>query len=413
MTNSKPITACQVCGAPDLKSVLFVGYLPPVNTMSKVGTVPVEELAFPLEMMRCDSCELVQIGLDVDQNILFPPSYPYRSGSTKILRTNFANLAEEATAKLSLKRGDLVVDIGSNDGTLLSNFKAKGNEVLGIEPSEAANDANKAGIRTQMSFFSAETASKARKEYGPAKLVTAANVFAHITDVHAIVDGIVEFLDDDGVFISENHYLAGLVETLQYDTLYHEHLRYYHVNAMVPMFAKHGLEIFHVTKIPTHGGSIRVYTGRKGQHPIDPSVAAIIQEEKDVGICDGSALKTFRQRVIQSKVDLYAMLSDIKRKGQKVYGIGAPSRASTLIKYVGLDDGLLDCVLEIASSPKANKYMPGTRIPVLDEQKLFDDQPEYALLLSWHISDELQNNLRKKGFKGKFLLPLPEPHVID
>src|SRR5471030_2862549 len=292
MTSSKPISVCQVCGGKNLKSVLFVGYLPPVNTMPVVGTVPVEELAFPLEMMRCPDCELVQIGLDVDQNILFPPSYPYRSGSTKILRTNFANLAEEASAKLGLTAGDLVVDIGSNDGTLLSNFDAKGFEVLGIEPSEAANDANKAGIRTQMSFFSAETAAKARKEFGPARLITAANVFAHITDVHAIIDGIVEFLDDDGVFISENHYLAGLVETLQYDTLYHEHLRYYHVNAMVPMFAKHGLEIFHVTKIPTHGGSIRVYTGRKGQHPIDLSVAAIIKEEKDAGICDGSALKT-------------------------------------------------------------------------------------------------------------------------
>jgi hypothetical protein len=410
MTSSKPITACQVCGASPLTSVLFVGYLPPVNTMPVVGTVPVEELAFPLEMMRCGGCELVQIGLDVDQNILFPPSYPYRSGSTKILRTNFANLAEEATAKLGLKPGDLVVDIGSNDGTLLSNFKA---EVLGIEPSEAANDANEAGIRTQMSFFSQATATKARKAFGAAKLITAANVFAHITDVHAIIGSIVEFLDDDGVFISENHYLAGLVETLQYDTLYHEHLRYYHVNAMVPMFAKHGLEIFHVTKIPTHGGSIRVYTGRKGQHLVDPSVAAIIKEETDAGICDGSALETFRKRVVQSKVDLYAVLADIKRKGQKVYGIGAPSRASTLIKYVGLDDGLLDCVLEIASSPKVNKYMPGTRIPVLDEQKLFDDQPDYALLLSWHISDELRSNLRKKGFKGKFLLPLPEPHVID
>lgn len=413
MSSSQPITSCQVCGSSDLKSVLFVGYIPPVNTMPAVGSVPVEELAFPLEMMRCPKCELVQIGLDVDQNILFPPSYPYRSGSTKILRINFANLAEEATARLGLKQGDLVVDIGSNDGTLLSNFKAKGYEVLGIEPSEAANDANKAGIRTQMSFFSREIAAKARKEYGAAKLITAANVFAHITDVHAIIEGIVEFLADDGVFISENHYLAGLVETLQYDTLYHEHLRYYHVNAMAPMFARHGLEIFHVTKIPTHGGSIRVYAGRKGQHKIDPSVAAIIKEETDAGICNGTALETFRKRVVQSKVDLYAVLADIKRRGQRVYGIGAPSRASTLINYVGLDDGLLDCVLEIASSPKVGKYIPGTRIPVLDEQKLFDDQPDYALLLSWHISEELRNNLRKKGFKGKFLLPLPEPHIVD
>jgi hypothetical protein len=139
-----------------------------------------------------------------------------------------------------------------------------------------------------------------------------------------------------------------------------------------------------VQRIPTHGGSIRVYSAFKGQQTVRPSVAQAVKAEEIAGLLDGSALKSFRRRVVQSKLDLYRLLADIKRRGERIYGIGAPSRASTLINYVGLDDGVLDCVMEIASSPKVGKYIPGTRIPVLDEQKLFDDQPEYALLLSWH-----------------------------
>jgi len=411
--SSRPISACQACEHAPLQSILFLGYIPPVNTMPPIGAVAEEENSYPLEMLRCPACELVQIGLDVDQTVLFPPSYPYRSGSTKILRANFAELCEESSKVLGLGRDDLVVDIGSNDGTLLSNFRNAGHQVLGIEPSEAATDANAAGIRTLMTYFSWATAEKCRTEYGAGKLITAANVFAHITDVHSIIDGIVSLLADDGAFISENHYLLSLVETLQYDTIYHEHLRYYHIGALKPLLERHGLEIFRVKKIPTHGGSIRVYSGRKGRRQIEPSVAATIEEEAAKGIRDGSALMTFRQRVVQSKVDLYALFCEIKRKNHRIYGIGAPSRASTLINYVGLDDGLLDCVLEIAASSKLGKYIPGTRIQVLDEAKLFVDQPEYALLLSWHITDELVTNLRRKGYKGRFIVPLPEPHIVD
>ena len=411
--SSRPITHCQSCGADGLDSVLFVGYVPPVNTMPPIGRASEEQAAYPLEMLRCRRCELVQIGLEVDPAVLFPPSYPYRSGSTRILRDNFADLAAESGPLLGLKPGELVVDIGSNDGTLLGNFLGRGQQVLGIEPSNAAADANARGIRTTQAFFGPESARRARAEHGPARLVTAANVFAHIGDVHQVIEGIKLLLAEDGAFVSENHYLLDLVETVQYDTIYHEHLRYYHVGALAQLLAGHGLEIFHVKRIPTHGGSIRVYAARAGARRPEPSVAEILALEGRKGIRDGSALADFRRRVLQSKTDLYALFGDIKRRGGRIYGIGAPSRASTLINYVGIDDGLVEAVMEIATSPKLGKYIPGTRIPVLDETKLFADQPEYALLLSWHVGAELIEALRRKGYRGRFIMPLPEPRIID
>jgi len=410
---SRPILACQNCGGKHLESVLFLGYIPPVNTMPEIGSVAVEESAYPLELVRCKDCQLGQINLEVDPEVLFPYSYPYLSGTTRILRSNFADLQAEASPYVGLKSDDLVVDIGSNDGSLLINFKEAGYRVLGIDPSRAGEVARERGVETLTAYFGADTAKQVRKSHGAAKLVTAANVFAHIGKLHELVDGVLEILAEDGVFVSESHYLLDLVETLQYDTIYHEHLRYYHLTSLQALLAGHGLEVVRVKRIPTHGGSIRVYAARKGKMQVDASVTERLAHEKSFGLTDGSALRSFRQRVVQSKIDLYGLLGDLKRKGAHIYGIGAPSRASTLVNYIGLDDGILDYVLETSNSHKLGKYMPGTRIPVVDEARLFDDQPEYALLLSWHIAEELIANLRKKGFKGKFIVPLPEPRIVE
>jgi len=411
-SSSQPIESCQICGKGSLIPKLFVGYIPPVNTMPDVGSVPEEQPAFPLELVRCSSCGHVQIGLEVDADVLFPYSYPYLSGTTRILRENFANLYQETRTVIDLSADDLVIDIGSNDGSLLTNFYEGGHRVLGVEPSKAGEVARDRGVNTLTAYFGLDTAKTVLAEHGKAKVMTAANVFAHITNPHNVIEAIIELLDEDGVFISESHYLGDLLETVQYDTIYHEHLRYYHLGSLVTLFEQHGFEVFKVTRIPTHGGSIRVYTARKGQREIDPSVTELLAEEEAKGVIDGSALDSFRDRVIQSKLDLHALIAPIKKSGGKIYGIGAPSRASTLINYVGLDDGLIDCVLEVSTSHKLNKYIPGTRIPVLDEQKLYDDQPEYALLLSWHIADDLIAILRKNGFKGKFIVPLPEPKIL-
>ena len=410
---STPVTQCQICGAASLQPVLFLGYIPPVNTMPEIGSVAVEQPAYPLEIVRCGGCGHVQIGLVVAPEVLFPYSYPYLSGTTRILRENFADLFAESRALMGLERGDFVVDIGSNDGTLLKNFLDGGCTVLGIEPSQAGEVARKQGVDTLTAYFDRAVADKVRAERRPARMVTAANVFAHIAAPHAVVEAIGALLAPDGVFVNESHYLLPLVETLQYDTIYHEHLRYYHLGAMARLLSAHDLEIFHVKPIPTHGGSLRSYAARMGTRPVQPSVAAQLAAEDAAGITDGSALTTFTRRVVQSKLDLYGLLAPIRAQGERVYGIGAPSRASTLINYVGLDDGILDCVLEVSSSHKLGRYIPGTRIPVLDEKKLFEDQPEYALLLSWHIADELMPILRRKGFKGRFIVPLPEPRVVD
>jgi SAM-dependent methyltransferase len=411
-TTSQPITRCQACGAEQLESVMFLGYIPPVNTMPALGLPPVEQPAYPLEFLRCPSCTLVQIGLEVDADVLFPHSYPYLSGTTAVLRRNFADLYAEASTMLGFGPEDLVIDIGSNDGTLLANFHEGGHRVLGVEPSQAADVARANGIDTLTAYFGPETAADIRQQHGPASLITAANVFAHIGDVHAVIEGILALLDEDGVFVSESHYLLDLVDTLQYDTIYHEHLRYYSLVSLQNLLTSHGLEIFHVKRIPTHGGSIRVYAARKGQRAVQDSVAIRLDDELNCGLTDGAALGAFRDRVVLSKAELHAVLAPLKRDGARIYGIGAPSRASTLVNYTGLDDGLIDCVMEVTGSHKLERYMPGTRIPVLDEGKLYEDQPEYALLLSWHIADELMPILRRKGFKGRFIVPLPEPRIV-
>jgi len=409
---SKPIKGCQICGHRSLKSIIFLGYVPPVNTMPLIGSVPVEEPAYPLELLRCPKCALVQIGLEVNPSLLFPPEYPYLSGSTRILRENFADLCREATGLLGLQSDDLIMDIGSNDGTLLSNFKNAGHPVLGVEPSRAALVARKNGIRSLMNFFDASLARRIKKTVGAPKLITAANVFAHIGDIHSVVKGIAGLIGTEGVFVSENHYLLGLVETVQYDTIYHEHLRYYSLRSLSHLLESHGLEIFHVKRIPTHGGSIRVYSARKGTRVRTGAVKELLALEKKAGLDSGKAFEIFRMNVIQSKIELLALLATLKAKGADIYGIGAPSRASTLITYTGIDDGLVSTVVEVAGSNKIGKYMPGTRIPVLDEALLYKNQPPYALLLSWHIARELVANLKKRGYRGKFICPLPRPVIL-
>lgn len=408
--SSVVVERCQICDSPGLEPILFLGYLPPVNKMRGIGEMPKEENSYPAQLLYCAKCHLVQLGLIVDAGILFPSEYPYTSSTTKILRENFAQLYKECTGLIDLKSSDLVVDIGSNDGNLLSNFKGRHN-VLGVTPEEIGKLAIERGIPTIIDYFTKDVVENILTKSGQAKVVTATNVFAHIEDINEIVECILRLLSKDGVFISESHYLLPLIETLQYDTIYHEHLRYYSLHSLQYLLKAHGLEIFHAKRIPTHGGSIRVYAARKGQYKVMETVAALLREEAPVVLSKESLMK-FRDKVVLSKLELNSLLKDIKKKGERIYGISAPSRASTLINYTGIDDGILDCVLEIKGSYKIGKYMPGTLIPILEESSLFKDQPEYALLLSWHIADELMPKLREKGFKGKYIVPLPSPRII-
>jgi hypothetical protein len=408
--SSVVVEQCQVCGEPDLQTILFLGYLPPVNQMHPTDQRPHEQPSYPAELLYCPRCQLVQLGLIVDPHVLFPPEYPYTSSTTKILRDNFAELYQECKTIISLGPEDLIVDIGSNDGNLLSNFKDN-HRVLGITPEEIGNIAIKRGIPTILAYFTEEVALSIRSEHGLAKIITATNVFAHIEDVNEVLVSILKFLSLDGVFISESHYLMSLIETLQYDTIYHEHLRYYSLGSLQYLLNKHGLEIIQAKRIPTHGGSIRVYAARSGVYPVRSTVGALLREEEVFGL-NTTKLQQFKRRVTLSKLQLHALLLDIKKRRERIYGISAPSRGSTLINYVGLDEAILDYVLEIKGSHKIGKYMPGTLIPVAEESILYEEQPEYALLLSWHIADELIPKISQKGFKGKFIVPLPVPKVV-
>jgi len=397
------IESCQVCDSPDLEEIISLGHLPQVNVMQTIGEELQEDVFFPAELLLCKKCSLVQLSHIVDPEIIFPPSYAYTSRTTRILKDNFKNLAEESEKLLGLTKSDLVVDIGSNDGTLLSNFTKF--RVQGVEPTDIAKYANENGIPTIQSFFNHETAKKIVADQGHAKLVTAANVFAHIENVHSIIDGIKALIDDKGVFINESHYLVGLIETNQYDTIYHEHLRYYSLTSLKYLLEMHGLQIFYAKLIPTHGGSIRVYAANKGQFKVSESVTQILDAESKYLTKEN--FEKFKKNVVQSKFGLYSTMHDL---GGTIGAIGAPSRASTLINYIGLNEDIIKFVLEAPGSNKIGKYSPGTKIPILGETPELLSSVDNLLLLSWHIADEIKPKLREKGFKGKFIIPLPYSH---
>ena len=405
---SKTVTKCQISNSKNLESIIFLGFLPPVNTLRKIGTTLDEEISFPAELLYCKKSKLAQLGCIVDKNILFPYSYPYTSSTTKILRENFADLYKDTKKIINLKKKDLVIDIGSNDGNLLSNFKDH-HKVLGITPEKIGKLAIKKGIPTIIDYFDDKTVKKILKKNGKAKIITATNVFAHIDDINNLVKNILKILDSDGIFISESHYLLPLIKTVQYDTIYHEHLRYYSVQSLNYLFKKYNLEIINTKEISTHGGSIRVYASRKGKYKVSKNVKLQLQKENKN--LNKKSFNKFKRNVVNSKIKLFDIINKLKKNNNSIFGVGAPSRASTLINYVGLDQDIIDCVLEIEGSYKIGNYIPGTKIPILNENILKQKKPSYLLLFSWHIKDELKKNLRNKGFKGKFIIPLPYPKI--
>ena len=408
--NYKRIYKCHISGSENLEMILSLGLIPPVNQMTKIDQKPKEQIFFPTEIYYSPVSKLVQLGITVDQKILFPKEYPYTSSTTKILRENFSELSEEVFSNFKISEEDLVIDIGSNDGNLLSNFKNY-TRVLGVTPENIGKIAIEKGIPTILEYFTKKLSLNIIKNYGKAKIVTATNVFAHIDNINEVLDSIYKLLKDDGIFICESHYLQTLVEQNQYDTIYHEHLRYYSLSSLEYLFNKHGMEIIRAKKINTHGGSIRVYATKKGKYKIDNAFKELINIEKKELYSEG--LFNFKNRVIESKLKLYSLLNEINSQDLKIYWISAPSRATTLVNYLGIRKDIIDCILEIDGSQKINHFLPGTDIPIYNEKKLFIDQPKFAFILSWHIAEEIMNNLRKNGFKGKFLIPLPEPKILN
>ena len=411
MSSSKIIKKCQICDSRELFEILDLGYLPSVNDFQDINISQDEQLFFPSKIFQCKKCQLVQLSCIVNKEVLFPSSYPYTSSTTKILRQNFSDLSEEVDGIIELSSNKLVCDIGSNDGNLLSHFLGKC-KVIGITPEDIGNIAIDRGIPTIIDYFNKISAEKIIKNYGKPDVVTATNVFAHIDNPNEVMENIASLLKKDGIFIVEVHYLKSLIELNQYDTIYHEHMRYYSLESINNLLSLHGFNIFKVKLINTHGGSIRIFATRSTKFKIDKSFYQTLNEEKKFLYQDKNMTK-YKYIVQKQKLDLIKTLIDLKQNGNRISAIGAPSRGTTLINFCGIDKSLISNICEIKGSHKIGKYMPGTSIPVIDESIIFENQPDYVLLLSWHISDELIYNLKKKGLKSKFIIPLPSVRIID
>lgn len=403
---------CQICTHTPLIIILSLGHQAPVHAHLTGNKLNEPEILYPLNLCQCSNCGLLQLDYMVDPKILFYLEYPYFTSMTNMLIEDFKNLRDELLRKYPIGNNDLVIDIGSNDGTLLSGFKEKGLRVLGIEPTNVAKVAAWGGIPTIQDFFNEDLAKKIVQQYGPAKIVTSTNVFAHIYDVFGILRGIDTILAPDGVFVSESQYVLDIIEKLALDTIYHEHLRFYCLKPMMKLLSSGGFSLVDAERIPAAGGSIRVYA-EKGNKPPSDRVKELIRAEEEAGLYDTGILRAFADRAERAGQKLKKILLKCKEDGCRIVGIGAPGRSNTLLQFAHIDNKLLDYAVEKKGSPKIGLFTPGTHLPIVDEEMLLQEQPEYALLLSWHIGPELMKKLRSLGYRGKFIIPLPEPRIVD
>lgn len=406
------IKECQICKHSPLVSILNLGHHAPVHVLLNENQLHGPETTYPLNLVLCENCGLCQLDYIGDPKIIFPKEYPYQTGMTNMLIRNFKQLSDELEEKYSLKPNDLIVDIGSNDGTLLQPFKDKGMKVLGIEPTNVAQIANERGIPTIQEYFNKSVAEKAVGEYGKAKVVTLTNAFAHIFNLYEIMEGIEIILDKDGIFVTESQYLVDAIEKTAYDTIYHEHIRFYTLTALQELFQRTGFSVLDAERISAAGGSIRV-VAKKGEVEMSERAKKILEYEKNIGACSANTLKIFSEKSIKAKNELLNLLTDLKKQGARIATIGAPARGSSLLNFVKIDPDLADYACEKSGSPKIGLFTPGSHIPIVDEKLLFEEQPEYALMLSWHIGDELMKKIRELGYRGKFIMPLPEPHIVE
>jgi len=404
---------CQVCGNENLEPVIDLGYHAPCDSLLWPADLNRPEETYPLRLLRCPECSLAQIDFVVPPEKLFFPDYPYRSGITPTLVRNLRGTGDTIIERFGMTEGDLAIDIGSNDGTLLSSFRDRGMRVIGIEPTKIAEIANGAGIPTIQEFFTEELAAKIVGEHGKAKAVTAANMFAHVAKLGSLIRGVEILLEDGGVFVSESHYLMDILETVQYDSIYHEHLKYYSLKSLIRLFDSYDFTVSDVERIENYGGSIRVYAVKGKDRPVSRRVTDLLQAEQEFGLYDSQRFDEFRNQIQQSKHDLLSLAVDAATRGQKVVGVGCPGRSSTLINYCALDKDLLPYIAEQSTSLKLGLALPGKHLPIVDEEILFREQPDYAVILSWHYWRPIAEKLRAKGLKSKIVLPLPKVTVLD
>jgi len=401
MTTFTIRTTCRSCLGANLDPILALGETPLANALVTDHHAPDERL--PLDLVTCRDCGLLQITEDVPPEELFR-DYVYFTSFSDTALENARGIAERLVAERHLTRESLVVEIASNDGYLLAHYRARGVPVLGIEPARNIAEAARAkGIETIDEFFTRELAATLARA---ADVVHANNVLAHVADLNGFVEGIGIVLKDGGVASIEVPYVRDLIERLEFDTIYHEHLCYFSLTALDSLFARHGLTIGEVERIPIHGGSLRIFAGRG--MPRGASVQRLLEEEA----ASPGAYHRFGERVRALVDELRATLASLKRDGKRIAAYGASAKGTTLLSFTGIGAETLDFVAD-RSTVKQGKLTPGTHLPIVAPEELAARMPDYVLLLAWNFADEImaqQEEYRARG--GRFIIPVPDVRIV-
>ena len=405
---------CQITGSKNLFEAIDLGHQPPCDALLTSKTINEPEVYYPLRLMICPDSGLAQLDYVVEGSIIYPKDYPYRSGISAPLRDYQRAFADDIVKKFNIHPKSLCVDIGSNDGTLLTGFKRNNMRTLGVEPTNMAEFARKENnIETIQSFFTEALAKDIVKESGRAKVITMTNVFAHMATLGEVMRGLVRLLDKDGIFITESQYLLDVLESNQFEGIYHEHVRTYSLKSLVKLFPYYGMEVFDVQRASRYGGNIRAYVARKGVYPISLRVGELLKLEERKGLFEPKTWAKFRERVLKNRDRFIELAYKAKNKGQRFVADSCPGRGAVLINYYGIDKTLMPYIAQLPGSEKVGKYLPGTHIPIVSNEIILKERPDYVVVLAWHYGDYIIKNWRAKGLKSKFVLPLPEFKVIE
>ena len=401
-------THCQLCNSSTLTLILSLVPTPPANAFVTEAQCATKQPCFPLDVFQCEDCHHVQL-LDVlDPAVLFK-DYVYVSGTSQAFVKHFEEYAATICSRFDPAAQSLVIDIGSNDGTLLNFFKKRNYSVLGIDPARViAANATAAGIETLPSFFSPGLASEIISDRGHATIVTANNVFAHAEDLYSIASGVADLLTPDGLFTFEVSYLVDVFQDVLFDTIYHEHMAYHAVGPLQQFFKRADLELFSAERVPSHGGSLRGYVQKKGgPHNPDGTVDGLIDIERKLGLDQSATLRGFGNRIDFLRDQFKTVLRDLKKSGRSVAGYGAPAKATTLLHHFGIEPGTLAYIID--DSPlKQGLYSPGIHIPVVSSEILSRNPPDILVILAWNYADVImKNNAAFANKGGRFLVPLP------
>jgi SAM-dependent methyltransferase len=406
---------CRSCGSRHGRTILDLGVQPLANNLLKVTDLGRTEPRFPLVLALCESCWLLQITETVPPVELFS-EYLYFSSFSDALLKHAAEAVQSHIRDAALTKDSFVVEIASNDGYLLKNFVAAGVPCLGIEPAgNIATVAIEKGIPTLNRFFGPELAAELAAEGRKADLILGNNVFAHVPDTNGFVAGLAALLKPEGRVVLEFPYACDLVEHLEFDTIYHEHVFYFTLTALQPLFERHGLELFQVERIPIHGGSLRLSAGHKGVRPVGESIRKLMAEEQAKGIATTKYYEAFGDKVRGLREELLTLLRRLRQEGRRVAAYGASAKGSTLLNFYGIGKQGLDCLEFVAdrSTAKQGRLTPGSHLPIVPAEALVGEKPDYALLLTWNFAEEIlrqQSAYREAG--GKFIIPLPQVKVV-